>query len=141
VPRFLTSEWVAAFNLALDGVEINPDDTRPSLVAESGSFSVEQVVANVPPSHGTVRTVLTVAPGTLTLRLVDQDSEESGANVVVSLTYDAATALAQGALDPARALGEGRIRVHGDLAVLVASQAILAAATRRLEDLQSVTTY
>ncbi len=53
-------------------------------------------------------------------------------NVTVVLTYEDALAMAQGALAPADALAAGRVRVRGELAVLVAGQAVLAAATAAL---------
>ncbi len=61
--------------------------------------------------------------------------------VTVSLSYEDAAAMSRGELDPAEALGQGRVRVRGDLAVLVAGQALLAAARDRLVGLQAGTTY
>jgi putative sterol carrier protein len=40
--------------------------------------------------------------------------------------------MARGQLDPADALAAGRVRVRGDLAALVAGQALLAAAAEQL---------
>jgi putative sterol carrier protein len=48
------------------------------------------------------------------------------------LRYADALAMARGELEPADALADGRVRVRGDLAVLVAGQAVLAAAAERL---------
>ena len=50
----------------------------------------------------------------------------------IVLGYADALALAQGRLDPADALAEGRVRVRGDLAALVAGQEVLAAAAAQL---------
>jgi hypothetical protein len=48
------------------------------------------------------------------------------------LTYDDALALARGSLQPADALAAGRVRVRGELSVLVAGQAVLNAAATAL---------
>ncbi len=91
------------------------------------------------PDRGDVRTVLCVDGGSVSLAL--SEDAETTSNVTLSLSYDDAAALAQGSLQPAEALGRGRIRVRGDLAVLVASQAVLAAASSRLGPFQAATTY
>jgi SCP-2 sterol transfer family len=147
VPQFLSEEWVIAFNAALADVTVTAEATQASIVASSGSFVVEQVVSGVPGTGVPVHTLLTVTPGALSLRLDPggstdpSTSEPPRANVIVSVSYEDAAALAAGTLDPARALGEGRIRVNGDLAVLVASQSVLASAAERLARLQAATTY
>jgi len=143
VPRFLSDEWAAAFNRALDGVELGPEGTDGSLVASSGRFSVRQIVTAVPPDEATVQTTLVVDAGAATLTL-DEPNETDGEvrpNVVVTLPYAVAAAISKGELHPTQALGTGEIRVRGDLAVLVASQGVLAAAATHLADLQAATTY
>jgi putative sterol carrier protein len=71
-----------------------------------------------------------VAEGRAHLSL-DTAGTASGSATIV-LGYEDALALAHGRLDPADALAEGRIRVRGDLAALVAGQEVLAAAAARL---------
>jgi putative sterol carrier protein len=139
--RFLTDEWVTEFNAAINGLDLTQEvaeATRSSLTASSGPFNVIQIVHDVP-DRGEVRTVLSVDGGTVSLAL--GDGGETSSNVTLSLSYDDAAALAQGLLQPAEALGRGRIRVRGDLAVLVASQGVLAAASSRLSAFQAATTY
>jgi putative sterol carrier protein len=77
-----------------------------------------------------VRTVLTVADGRVTLASDPDDALPS--NVTIVLGYEDALAMARGELEPADALAAGRVRVRGELAVLVAGQAVLAAATAEL---------
>jgi putative sterol carrier protein len=88
-----------------------------------------------------VRTVLTVDGGRLTL--VEDPTGAIASNVTVVLTYDDALAIARGSLQPADALAAGRVRVRGELSVLVAGQAILNAASaalgRTLTDLTDLT--
>jgi putative sterol carrier protein len=90
-----------------------------------------------------VQTTLVVDAGAATLTL-DEPNETDGEvrpNVVVTLPYAVAAAISKGELHPTQALGTGEIRVRGDLAVLVASQGVLAAAATHLADLQAATTY
>jgi hypothetical protein len=90
---------------------------------------------------GVVRTVLTVDDGRITLA-ADPD-ESLSSNVTIVLPYADAFAIARGELDPAEALAAGRVRVRGELAVLVAGQSILNAASaalgRTLTELTDVT--
>ncbi len=137
MPRYLSPEWVRTFNAALS--QLNLADAiaaagTGSLAASDGAFAVAQVVIDSPVApedpDGTVRTVLTVADGHATLEL-DPEGARS-ANVTIVLGYDDALAMARGELDPADALAAGRVRVRGELAVLVAGQSVLAAAAEQL---------
>jgi len=144
VPQFLSPEWVAAFNAALDGVALGPEGTEGSLVATGGRFCVRQVVSEVPPDARTVVTTLVIADGVAALSLEgpdDIDEGDTAPNVVIAVPYRVAVAVSKGEVHPTQALGTGRIRVRGDLAVLVASQAVLAQAAVHLSDLQAATTY
>jgi putative sterol carrier protein len=143
VPRFLSAEWADAFNAALDGVELSAAGTEGSLVASAGRFCVRQVVTEVPPDARSVQTTLVVDGGAASLSLGAADGPVDGPppNVVVTLPYEMAAAISKGELHPTEALGTGSIRVRGDLAVLVASQAVLAAAATHLAALQRATTY
>jgi hypothetical protein len=141
--RFLTDEWVDAFNGALQGADLTALASGRSIRAESGRFSVEQRVSDIPgrpESAGPLRVVLAVDDGKVTL---STSTEETGdrADVVVSLSYEDAAALSRGELDPTEALGAGRVHVRGDLSVLVAGQGILAAAASRMTDLAAHTSY
>jgi putative sterol carrier protein len=124
MPRYLSPEWVQAFNRALSGLDLTDAVAvagRTSLAASEGAFAVAQVVDDAP--EGTVRTVLTVEGGRAALAL---DLEGSvPANVTIVVGYDDALSIARGQLDPADALAAGRVRVRGELAVLVAGQAVL----------------
>jgi hypothetical protein len=143
VPRFYSPEWVAAFNEGVAGLDPSVVDTDASLVAAGGHFSVTQMIQGAPaPPDGTpgdLVATLAVDGGRLSLTL--GDPVDGPADVTVSLSWADAGALSRGELDPAGALAAGRVRVHGDLSVLVAAQALLAAAAGRLDDLQAATTY
>ncbi len=122
------------------------------------SFRMLQVVRGGP--EGTLQIVLSVHEGRVALERVQdaeaasqdaepasQDAEAASQDaeaappveVTVSVQFDDALALAQGELDPARLLAAGRVRVRGDLSVLVRGQELLAAATARLGSLSAET--
>jgi hypothetical protein len=142
VARFLSPEWVAEFNTALGSIGLDPGDPS-SVRTESGRYSVEEQVTGVPgrpEEAGPLRVVLTVEGEDLSLAVAEGDDARHS-DVVVSLGYDDAAALSRGELDPTEALSAGRVRVRGDLAVLVAGQGILARAAATMGDWQTQTTY
>jgi SCP-2 sterol transfer family len=147
VPALYSPDWVAAFNVAVADLDVTTVDVGASLAAAAGSFRVAQVVHDGP-GGATIRVVLTVADGRLSLALEPVDApgkpvEGPGepVDVMLSLTYDDAAALSRHDVEPASLIGTGRVRVRGDLSVLVAGQALLAAAAPRLAALQTDTTY
>ena len=182
MPRFLSPEWVEAFNAALRDVEpgsgeapgpagsagsldaagpagslVAATDTSGSLVAAGGRYRIAQVVLDPPadlaPGVGVetprgvtveVQTVLVVEDGRASLLLGSASGsggDEGEPDVTVVLSYGDAAALSRGELDPINMLAAGRVRIRGDLSVLVAGQALLAAAAARLAGLHAVTTY
>jgi hypothetical protein len=149
VARYLSPEWVEAFDAALSALDLTDAVAAAasgSLAAADGAFSVAQLVSGVPSgvtgdsSVSEVRVVLSVADGHAHMVLVaDGTGAETPATATIALGYADALALALGRLDPADALAAGRVRVRGDLAALVAGQEVLAAAAgllgSTLEDL------
>ena len=120
-----SEEWIAEFNQAVAGLE-------PGV-----SFRMLQVVLGSP--EGTLHLALAVHEGRVILEQVaEADAElaseegEPAFHVSVALHYDDALALARGEVDPARLLAAGRVRVRGDLSVLVRAQALLSGAAARL---------
>jgi hypothetical protein len=137
MPPYLSPAWVQAFNAALAGLDLTDAIAAAgagSLTASLGTFSVAQVVTDAPAapgaSGGVVRTVLTVDEGRITLTPDPDDALVS--NVTMVLTYADALAIARGELEPADALAAGRVRVRGELSVLVAAQSVLNAASTAL---------
>jgi hypothetical protein len=141
VARYLSTEWVQAFDAALEALDLSDAVTAAaagSFAASDGDFRVAQVVSGVPAevagasgsvtgSGSEVRVVLSVSEGRAHMAL-DPDGALGPANATIALGYADALALALGRLDPADALAAGRVRVRGDLAALVAGQEVLAAA-------------
>ena len=145
---YLSPEWVQAFDAALGALDLSDAlaaAASGSLAAADGAFSVAQVVSGVPSEVATgsasgsasasegreVRVVLSVADGHAHMAL-DPDGAGVPATATIALGYADALSLALGRLDPADALAAGRVRVRGDLAALVAGQAVLAAAAAQL---------
>jgi hypothetical protein len=139
VPRFLTAEWAAAFNRALDGVRLPPPGPGTGLAAADGRFAVAQEVHGGP--DGDLVLVLRAADGALTLSLAPADGPDGAVDVTITLDYDDAVALSTGDLSAAEALTAGRIRVRGDLSVLAAGQEQLRSAREHLRPLDADTTY
>jgi hypothetical protein len=137
MPPYLSPAWVQAFNAALAGLDLTDaiaEAGAGSLTAAQGTFSVAQVVTDAPAmpgaSGGIVRTVLTVDDGRI--KLTADPGEALSTNVTIVVAYVDALAIARGELDPADALAAGRVRVRGELAVLVAGQSVLNAASTAL---------
>ena len=140
MPRFLTPEWVAAFNAALDGVVLPAPGPDAGLAASDGRYVVAQEVRGTP--DGDVRLVLRTADGALSLEVGPLPADvATGADVTIALDYEDAAALSSGTLSPAEALTGGRIRVRGDLSVLSAGQELLSAAREHTRALDAGTTY
>src|SRR5580704_7744274 len=123
MPRYLSPEWVQAFNAALSDLDLTAAIAAAgadSLTASDGVFAVAQVVTSAPDDIGApageVRTVLSV----------NHD------DVTIVVDYPDALAIASGELEAADALATGRVRVRGELAVLVAGQSVLNAASALL---------
>ena len=141
---FLTEAWAEALNGALDQVTVLGPGSDAGLGAIEGRFRVAQEVVGGP--QGDVLLVMTAADGELrfSVRPLDRTGAVGGdpsADVTIALAYHDAAALAQGALSPAEALNEGRIRVRGDLSVLVAAQQMLESTRDHLSSVQESTTY
>jgi len=138
VARFLSPEWVAAFNEAVHDVEVPGPGADAGVAAASGAYAWSQVVSGVPdePADG-VAVTLRVADG----RLHMEPGSAPDAAVTIRIGWDDARAMALGELGPAEAIAAGRVRVRGDLAVLGAGQALLDALAPQLAGLHASTTY
>jgi putative sterol carrier protein len=146
VPRFLSPTWAEAFNAALAGAVLPGPGPDAGLAAVDGTFTVVQEVRGAP--DGDVRVILRVADGSLRLQLADSgDDDQVGGpdapppEVTIVISYDDAVAMSKGELAAAEALNAGRIRVRGDLSVLVAVQQMLTDARSSTQALVASTTY
>jgi hypothetical protein len=139
VPRFLSPEWVNAFDAALQGVVLPDLGEDTGIAASDGRFTVAQNVHGGP--DGEVTLLMTADAGSLRMALVDGDSTDPRPDVTIVVSYEDAAALSTGELRAADAITAGRIRVRGDLSVLAAGQAMLVAAQPHIQSLAANTTY
>ncbi len=139
MPRFLTPSWAEAVTGALADVRLPDPGPDAGLAAVDGTFIVVEEVRGAP--DGDVRLVLQADAGTLRLQVTPLGEGEDEGDVTIALGYDDAVALSLGTLSPAEALNDGRIRVRGDLSVLVAGQELLQAARTHTVAVDADTTY
>ena len=147
--RFLSPSWAEEFNAALEGAVLPGPDPDAGLAAADGTFTVVQEVRGAP--DGDVRVILRVDDGALRLQVDGPpatrptrpatEPRTADPEVTIVISYDDAVAMSKGELAPAEALNAGRIRVRGDLSVLVAAQQMLMAARAATQDLVASTTY
>jgi hypothetical protein len=146
--RFLSPSWAEEFNAALVGAEIPGPGPEAGLAAADGRFTVVQEVHGAP--DGDVRVVLRVEDGSLRFQVEPAGepgspggpgSEEWRPDVTIVISYEDAAAMSKGEMVPAEALNAGRIRVRGDLSVLVAAQQMLVAARTATRALAESTIY
>ena len=102
-----------------------------------GDFRLLQVVHDDP--EGTVRIGLASTGGRVTM--TREPPDEPAPQVTLSVGYADAAALSRGELEPARLIAAGRVKVRGDLSVLVGGQVLLAAVARRAAALSTATEY
>ena len=148
MPRYLSPEWVQEFDAAVSDHVLGEPGDATGLVGSSGTFTVRQVVTGAP--GGDVVLVLRVEEGRVRLALGEPTADGggagradagAGADVTVSLAYADAAALSAGDLPIGDALAAGRIRVRGDLSVLVDAQRLLARGRELIAGLADRTTY
>ena len=146
MPRYLSPEWVQEFDAAVSDHVLGEPGDATGLVGSSGTFTVRQLVTGAP--GGDVVLVLRVEEGRLRLALEEPAADGDagggaapGADVTVSLAYADAAALSAGDLPIGDALASGRIRVRGDLSVLVDAQRLLARGRELVAGLADRTTY
>jgi hypothetical protein len=151
VARFLSPAWAEEFNAALEGVAVPGPGPEAGLGATGGRFTVVQEIHGTP--DGDVRLTLRVDDGALHLDLQPDDgghpqgpagtapSDGGRTDVTIALSYEDAAAMSKGELTPAEALNTGRIRVRGDLSVLVAAQEMLNAARTSTQQVSASTSY
>jgi hypothetical protein len=133
--RFLSPEWVAAFNDAVADVAVPGPGPEAGLAEQAGTYSWCQVVTGGP--GGEARVTLRMAGGRLSMEV----GEAPDADVTVRVEWPDAIAMARGELGPAEAIAGGRVRVRGDLAVLRGGQALLDSLAPHLGALNAATTY
>lgn len=126
--RFLSPEWIAALNTAAAS-----DDVRERTGAVS--LTLRQVVVGGP--DGAVEYTIAVEGG----EVVVEPGGAARADATFTEDYDTAAAIHRGELSPQEAFMTGRVRISGNVGVLVASQDALAGLAPALATVRSSTTY
>ncbi|MHB1517832.1 MAG: SCP2 sterol-binding domain-containing protein [Acidimicrobiales bacterium] len=121
----LSDAWVEAFNRALARMDIAEQHPNASLSTAGGTYSMAEEVHGGP--EGVIRLLMTVRGGSA--RLTRSKPELGGdPDVTIVLSYQDAVSLSMGTLSAAAALKDGRVRVRGDLSVLLAAEELLGRA-------------
>ena len=125
--RFLTPEWFEALKAAAATSTTTPSD--------GVHLVLRQVVTGGP--DGDVEYSVAVDDGSVDVRPGPPDRVDA----TFTEDYETAAAINRGDLSPQEAFMTGRIRVSGNVAVLVASQAALAELAPVLASVRATTTY
>jgi putative sterol carrier protein len=142
--RYLSPDWVDQFNEALAGLVLPGPGPDATLATAGGRFTVVQEIRDSP--DGDLRLTLRVDQGSLRVGVAPlaggaPPGADGGIDVTIALSYGDAAAMSSGELSPAEALNAGRIKVRGDLSVLVATQELLAAARAGTQAVGATTSY
>lgn len=127
--RYLSPQWIDAASRA-----VASDDRLPTALA-GVTLTIEQVVEGGP--EGTVRWNVVVDDGEVDLSPGPADH----ADLRFTTTYATAAQIASGELAAQRAFVEGRLRVGGDLSLLISHQRAVAAIDDVLAPVRADTTY
>lgn len=127
--RYLSSEWFDEVNRAA------ADDPRISVDTAGVHLTIQQVVSDGP--DGEIRYAVKVRDGAVTV----SPGDDPEADVVISEDWDTAVAVANGAMPAAQAFMTGRIRVSGNVAVLLDAQGSLQGLDAVFADLRQRTTF
>jgi SCP-2 sterol transfer family len=128
--RYLSPEWMAAAGRALAA------DAGLGAALAGLDVVICQEVTGAP--AGDITWHVTVGEGVV--RLVPGPPEDP-ADLRFRTDYATAAAIAAGELPAPRAFVEGRLRIGGDLSLLVAHQRTLAAVDDALAGVRAATTY
>jgi putative sterol carrier protein len=129
--RYASSQWIEAAGRALAG------DAGLKDATVDVRLTLEQVVTGAP--GGTVRWHVTIDHGRVDVAEGPAASPSPGLRFTAS--YDTAAQIASGALGAQRAFAEGRLRVGGDLSLLVAHHRTLVSLDDALAAVRAETTY
>jgi putative sterol carrier protein len=129
VARYLSEEWFDEVNRAAADSDQLQTDTA------SVELTIQQVVTDTP--DGDVRYAVRVRRG----RVEVVRGDDPGADVTITEDWDTARAVAAGDLSAPTAFMTGRIRVGGNVAVLLDAQGSLQGLDQVFADLRDRTTF
>ena len=111
--RFLSDEWAAALKS-----ELNQSDAFRQAAAGQKA-TIQQVISG---ADGDTQYWITIADGQIDLGVGDVEGEDA----TITQSYDAAAALAKGELSPVTAFMTGKLKIAGNIGLILGLQGALA---------------
>jgi putative sterol carrier protein len=111
--KFLSHEWAEALKAELN----RSDDFRRA--AAGHKATIQQVISN---GAGTTQYWITIADGQIDLGVGDIEGEDA----TITQSYESAAALARGDLSPVTAFMTGKLRIAGNMGLILGLQGALA---------------
>ena len=111
--KFLSGEWAEALKAELNQSE----DFRQA--AAGHKATIQQVITG---ADGTTNYWITIGEGTIDLGVGDIDGEDA----TITQSYDSAAALAKGELSPVTAFMTGKLKIAGNMGMILGLQGALS---------------
>jgi putative sterol carrier protein len=111
--KFLSDEWAQALK-----VELNASDSFKE-AAVGKTATIQQVIAG---ADGEVHYWIGLADGAIDMGIGDAD----GADATITESYDTAVALAKSELSPVTAFMTGKVKIAGNMGMLLGLQNVLS---------------
>ncbi len=111
--KFLSDEWARALK-----DELNRSDSFRQAAA-GHSATIQQVITD---AEGETRYWITIGDGQIDLGVGDVQGEDA----TITQSYDSAAALARGELSPVTAFMTGKLKIAGNMGMILGLQAALA---------------
>ena len=111
--KFLSDEWAAALKS-----ELNQSDAFRQAAAGQKA-TIQQVITG---ADGDTQYWITIADGQIDLGVGDVEGEDA----TITQSYDAAAALAKGELSPVTAFMTGKLKIAGNMGLILGLQGALA---------------
>lgn len=111
--KFLSDEWAQALKAELNESE----DFRQA--AAGHKTTIQQIITG---AEGTTQYWITIGDGKIDLGVGDIDGEDA----TITQSYDSAAALARGELNPVTAFMTGKLKIAGNMGMILGLQGALA---------------
>jgi putative sterol carrier protein len=111
--KFLSDEWAQALKAELNESE----DFRQA--AAGHKATIQQIITG---AEGTTNYWITIGDGKIDLGVGDIDGEDA----TITQSYDSAAALARGELSPVTAFMTGKLKIAGNMGMILGLQGALA---------------
>lgn len=122
--KFLSEEWAEALKTALN------EDEAFRTAAASSSARIQQVITQ---DGGETRYWIVIADGTIDMGIGDLDTVDA----TITESYDSAVALSKGELNAVTAFMTGKIRIAGNMGMLMGLQAALSRLPPAMSSIQT----